>query len=1022
MKKVFSKELLKKFFVVMMIISTITCIAPKRVQALDIGGELMQPVVDLFVGIGDGAVNIVHRIVKGQNGTLIRFGNSKKLVQLSQNLNNVATYLTNPTLFFGKLAIQSVIDKNAEELSKMKFGKVIVKKLGSNSVAGIVGYDPEDIDEDILVLPLYSVTPEEIFGGTIGLFNVNFFDTNLNQSENGVTSSDEETNIAEELQPVIAVWYTIIRGIATVGMLSMIVYIGIRILISSTSENKAKYKQLLVDWLVGFCLLFVLHYIMAFGNMFANSLSDALTSVKLYGDNENDNVITLENGDTVSAGDIKSVNKSSMTILIPKEKIENYIDEEDGKIKFKDVSVDQEIEEKKLTVESDDGTETKEMTFITWNTGLMGKLRIDTAIARETSEAYIGYSILFLVMVFFLLFFSWTYLKRVLTMAFLTLIAPFVALTYPLDKIKDGQAQAFNFWIREYIYNLLLQPLHLLLYTVLVSSAIELATEHIIYSIVALGFLVPAEKLIRQMFGFKGNTPGMLPGPAGAALVMSGMRMLLGKAPDEKDNKIDLPKPENKAKMKDVDYNAILGTQLPLGQAPRASSQNEGTPVGLTRQSILPSMSTQDSSPSSQVPEDLSQNEGTPLGLTRQTVPSSMTTPNFAPSGQVPEGSSQNGGTPGGLQRQIVPSWTSTPNSAASGQVPEGSSQNDGTSVGLTRQTVPLSMTTQNSVPLSQRQHARPGITPYAKQIGRNVGRRISNRVKKVKPTRFIAGATLGALGVGIGLAAGIASGDAGKALTYASTGAIAGNKAGRGVASVFGVEEAISTVDQAYMTPEERKAYERKKKLRSDEYKAERDLESKEVRRVLDTRMADGRTIREATMDQGYSHSDQVRLANYAATDVNHRGYAQLMEDNNLEKEDKANLAQSLFSEVDATKRLSEKMGVTTFDSLDSKTKQSKMEEIAKQVDNVKFEKYKKQRKKLEEQKEAVGKGVKEKIVTDKRGRRVKVNEGMSDEEIANERIKIQGDIDKISDKMIEAESTQRVANSLNAWGNTLD
>ena len=35
-------------------------------------------------------------------------------------------------------------------------------------------------------------------------------------------------------------------------------------------------------------------------------------------------------------------------------------------------------------------------------------------------------------------------------MAFLTLIAPFVALMYPLDKVKDGQAQTFNFWCREY--------------------------------------------------------------------------------------------------------------------------------------------------------------------------------------------------------------------------------------------------------------------------------------------------------------------------------------------------------------------------------------------------------------------------------------------------------------------------------------------------------------------------------------------------------------------------------------------
>ena len=38
-------------------------------------------------------------------------------------------------------------------------------------------------------------------------------------------------------------------------------------------------------------------------------------------------------------------------------------------------------------------------------------------------------------------------------MAFLTLIAPLVALTYPIDKMNDGQAQAFNRWMKEYIFN-----------------------------------------------------------------------------------------------------------------------------------------------------------------------------------------------------------------------------------------------------------------------------------------------------------------------------------------------------------------------------------------------------------------------------------------------------------------------------------------------------------------------------------------------------------------------------------------
>ena len=78
-------------------------------------------------------------------------------------------------------------------------------------------------------------------------------------------------------------------------------------------------------------------------------------------------------------------------------------------------------------------------------------------------------------------------------MAFLTVIAPLVAMTYSLDKISDGKAQAFNMWLKEYIGNLLIQPVHLLLYMILISMAFDLASQNIVYTLVAMGFLMPAE-------------------------------------------------------------------------------------------------------------------------------------------------------------------------------------------------------------------------------------------------------------------------------------------------------------------------------------------------------------------------------------------------------------------------------------------------------------------------------------------------------------------------------------------------
>ena len=113
-------------------------------------------------------------------------------------------------------------------------------------------------------------------------------------------------------------------------------------------------------------------------------------------------------------------------------------------------------------------------------------------------------------------------------MAFLTMIAPLVAMTYPIDKMTDGKAQAFDAWLKEYIFNLMIQPLHLLLYTILVTSAFDLVSTNAIYSLVAIGFMMPAERLLRRFFGFeKAKTPGLLGGAAGAALAMTGLQNLV---------------------------------------------------------------------------------------------------------------------------------------------------------------------------------------------------------------------------------------------------------------------------------------------------------------------------------------------------------------------------------------------------------------------------------------------------------------------------------------------------------------
>lgn len=77
------------------------------------------------------------------------------------------------------------------------------------------------------------------------------------------------------LQSTVSGIYLTLRTVAMVVLITILVYVGIRIVLSSASKDKAKYKQMLIDWLVAFILLFVLHYVMAF----IISISEIITEI-----------------------------------------------------------------------------------------------------------------------------------------------------------------------------------------------------------------------------------------------------------------------------------------------------------------------------------------------------------------------------------------------------------------------------------------------------------------------------------------------------------------------------------------------------------------------------------------------------------------------------------------------------------------------------------------------------------------------------------------------------------------------
>ncbi len=127
--------------------------------------------------------------------------------------------------------------------------------------------------------PKLQISPEVIFANQIEMLDVNFIKPpSENPSEDYLLPLRNQGPL-RELRSIVSGWYVTLRTIAVVGLLSVLIYVGIRIIISSTSADKAKYKQRLVDWLIAFCLLFFMHYIMAAAVTVVDKVNDMLADV-----------------------------------------------------------------------------------------------------------------------------------------------------------------------------------------------------------------------------------------------------------------------------------------------------------------------------------------------------------------------------------------------------------------------------------------------------------------------------------------------------------------------------------------------------------------------------------------------------------------------------------------------------------------------------------------------------------------------------------------------------------------------
>lgn len=255
------------------------------------------------------------------------------------------------------------------------------------------------------------LTPDDLFFNKVGLTNIDFFDLTGNAS------------VIQTIRVNVATWYYILRILAIIVLLVVLIYIGIRMALSTVASDQAAYKRMLMDWITSFALVFLLNYIIMF---------------------------TIE------------ANNALIGLL-------------------------------EIPVRTKIGS------------GITTQLAIRSAVGVATVSW--GSLIVYSMLVGMTTAFLFSYVRRMLTIGFLIIISPLITITYSIDKVKDGKAQALNNWLKEFMFNVLIQPFHCIIYIVFVSSAIDLLSwegsiPKMVLAILCMSFIWKAEKIVKQIFGF----------------------------------------------------------------------------------------------------------------------------------------------------------------------------------------------------------------------------------------------------------------------------------------------------------------------------------------------------------------------------------------------------------------------------------------------------------------------------------------------------------------------------------------
>ena len=288
------------------------------------------------------------------------------------------------------------------------------------------------------------VTIEGILFNKIDVLSIDFMDINGTAYEP-----------AKVLRQNVSSWYLGVRNLSAAILVVICIYVGIRMALA-TASDKAKYKEMLIDWVSSIALLFVLHFIIA-------------------------GVLALNN---------VVVNAIGRGI-------------------------------------SEDGTGD--------SINLLTETFFSNALWTFSFSESTAFTICYLILNFMTFTFIIMYLKRLITVAFLIIIAPLVTITYSIDKMGDGKAQGLNNWFKEFAYNIIIQPFHCIAYATLGGMAATLANTsgaglaEGVTCIIIIGFILKSEKILKTIFHMQSDSMMDALSSAAIAANISNRAMQFGK-------------------------------------------------------------------------------------------------------------------------------------------------------------------------------------------------------------------------------------------------------------------------------------------------------------------------------------------------------------------------------------------------------------------------------------------------------------------------------------------------------------